>query len=325
MLKLGIIGTGWITVQFVEAAEATGEYELTAIYSRHEEAAQSFASKTHQAAIYTDMTAFLASSLDVVYVASPNSLHASQTIAALKAGKHVVCEKPLVTHPSQLKAIQAALDENPHVMVFEAARHIYDPNFKVIADYVQQHQVTGATLAYMKYSSRFDAYLAGKNPNVFSPKFGGGALMDLGVYLVYAALGWFGQPTSATYQAHLLKSGVDGDGVMRFEYPAFGVTLITGKNSNYFAPSELFFGKKTLQLDTPGELNGLKEVGEVTRDLSVPHDDNPMHDEVLYFAHALNTHDRAAFAGKWQLAQQVHQLMGSMRAQTAIHFDDDPE
>ena len=326
MLKLGVIGTSWITAQFITAAHRTGMYRLTAVYSRHAETAQHFIAESAPAQAYTDMEAFLGSDIDVVYVASPNSLHAAQTIAALSAGKHVIVEKPMVTHPSQLAKLEEALAAHPDLMVFEAARHIYDPNFHAVTDYIAHHPVTGATLAYMKYSSKYDDYLAGKQPNIFTTKPAGGALMDLGVYLVYAAVGWFGGPTTATYQPHMLASGVDGDGVMRFDYPDFGVTLVTGKTTNHFAPSEIYFGRTTLQTDTPGELNYLKLISAGQRtDITAAQHDNPMVSEARFFAEAITKNDRAAFDRQWALAKQVHTLMGQMRAATPIHFDSDPD
>ncbi|WP_179396310.1 Gfo/Idh/MocA family protein [Lacticaseibacillus absianus] len=324
-MKLGIIGTNWITAQFVEAATATGQYTLAAVYSRRAATAEAFIASTAPATAYTDMAAFLASDVEVVYIASPNGLHAEQTVAAVNAGKHVIVEKPMVTHPSQLAAIEAAKAAHPGVFVFEAARHVYDPNFAVIRDFAATHPLSGATLAYAKYSSRYDDYLAGKDPNIFSPRFGGGALMDLGVYLVYAAVAWFGVPTHAVYLPHLLASGVDGDGVARLTYPEFDVTLIAGKAYNSQLVSELYTGRQTLSFDSPGELNRVTLVDDTPHELTRPKDANPMADEVAFFAEAIQTHDTAAEAAQWALAKQVHTVMGQLRASTAIHFANDPE
>lgn len=64
----------------------------------------------------------------------------------------------------------------------------------------------------MKYSSRYDQVLAGEVPNIFSTRFSGGALMDLGVYLVYATIGWFGMPSEVHYFPRKISTGVDGLG-----------------------------------------------------------------------------------------------------------------
>ncbi|WP_125706355.1 Gfo/Idh/MocA family protein [Lacticaseibacillus daqingensis] len=324
-MKLGIIGTNWITEQFIAAATATGQYTLAAVYSRHLETAQAFVAKVGSAAVFTDMAAFLASDLDVVYIASPNGLHASQTAAAVTAGKHVIVEKPMVTHPSQLAMIEAAKAAHPDVLVFEAARHLYDPNFAVVQDFAATHTLSGATLVYAKYSSRYDDYLAGKDPNIFAPRFGGGALMDLGVYLVYAAVAWFGVPTRAVYLPHVLASGVDGDGVARLSYPDFDVTLIAGKTFNSELASEIYTGRETLTFDSPGELNRVTLVGPQPRDLTQAKDANPMADEARVFAQAIQTGDQALAAKQWALAKQVHTVMGQLRAGTDIRFGNDPE
>ena len=92
MLKLGIIGTSAISHSFLAATKETGHYELRAIYSRTLEKASSFAQPYGQVAFYDDLIAFLDSDLDVIYIASPNSLHYPQAKLALLAKKHVILE-----------------------------------------------------------------------------------------------------------------------------------------------------------------------------------------------------------------------------------------
>ena len=75
MLKLGIIGTGAISHHFIEAAHASGEYQLVAVYSRKLETAASFASRYENIQLFDQLEDFFKSSFDVVYIASPNSLH----------------------------------------------------------------------------------------------------------------------------------------------------------------------------------------------------------------------------------------------------------
>jgi len=327
MLKLGIIGTGWISAQFVDAAHQTNRYEVSAIYSRHEETAADFAQQIKaQATLYTDLDAFFAADFDVVYIASPNSLHAQQAVMALAAGKSAIVEKPLITHPQQLDALRDVLASHPDLFLFEAARHLYEENFAVIDEFVQQHPISGATLSYKKYSSKYDAYIDGKTPNVFSPQFAGGALMDLGVYLVYAAVKWFGMPDTANYRAHLLDSGVDGDGVMQLQYPHFAVNLITGKTSNSYLASEMYTDKDTLVFDPVGDLKSVTLVsGDSEQNLSRPVLPNPMVAEAEAFGQAIENHDRDFFTKQFALAQQVHTVMGTLRQSAGIVFAGDPE
>ena len=103
---------------------------------------------------------------------------------------------------------------NEHnVYIFEAARNIHESGFKKIADYLPlKDEIIGANFSYMKYSSRYDQVLDGEEPNIFSTHFSGGALMDLGVYLVYAAVAWFGMPKEVHYFPRKISTGVDGLG-----------------------------------------------------------------------------------------------------------------
>ncbi|WP_312066723.1 Gfo/Idh/MocA family protein, partial [Leuconostoc lactis] len=95
MIKLGTIGTNWITKMFIEAALQTGEYELTKVYSRRQAGGEAFVAElglenvdvvTTLSDLYTD--------LDVVYIASPNALHFEQAKVAIQSGVHVIVEKP---------------------------------------------------------------------------------------------------------------------------------------------------------------------------------------------------------------------------------------
>ena len=105
MLKLGIIGTSAISHSFLAAAKETDQYELRAVYSRTLEKARSFTQPYGQVALYDDLIAFLDSDLDVIYIASPNSLHYPQAKLALLAKKHVILEKPAVTTPKEWERV----------------------------------------------------------------------------------------------------------------------------------------------------------------------------------------------------------------------------
>ena len=98
MLKLGVIGTGAISHHFIEAAHASGKYQLVAVYSRKLETAATFASHYENIQLFDQLEVFFKSSFDVVYIASPNSLHFAQAKAALSAGKHVILEKLSLIH-----------------------------------------------------------------------------------------------------------------------------------------------------------------------------------------------------------------------------------
>ncbi|WP_146877670.1 Gfo/Idh/MocA family protein, partial [Escherichia coli] len=120
MIRFAVIGTNWITRQFVEAAHESGKYKLTAVYSRSLEQAQHFANDFSAEHLFTSLEAMAESdAIDAVYIASPNALHFSQTQLFLSHKIHVICEKPLASNLAEVDAAIACAREN-QVVLFEA-------------------------------------------------------------------------------------------------------------------------------------------------------------------------------------------------------------
>jgi predicted dehydrogenase len=175
MINLGIIGTNWITDQFVQAAHETGKYRLAAVYSRRLDTAQKFGEKYGDVEYATDLDTFFGlEHVNTVYIASPNSLHFEQAKQGILAGKNVIVEKPAFSTPTEMDEI-IELANQKRVFFFEAARNIHEKSFKTIADFLpSKDQIIGADFSFMKYSSRYDQVLDGGEPNIFSPHFSGG-------------------------------------------------------------------------------------------------------------------------------------------------------
>lgn len=325
MLGLGTIGTSFITPEFIDAALGSGRYQLARIYSRHESSARKLAAQYDQPAITTDLAElFNDEAVDVVYVASPNSLHYEQAKAALTAGKHVIIEKPIVQSAAELEDL-LAIGKEKGLLVVEAARHVFEPNFQLVKQRLAAKGETpwGATLSYAKYSSRIDDFFAGKVPNIFSKTFAGGALNDLGIYLVYAGVAWFGAPQKATYAPQHLANGVDGSGMITLTYPTFNVYLHVAKNYTTYDPAEIYFGKETWRLNhiqmidesakiihKNGEESPL-ELGAVA--------ENTMGNEAQAFATFIEEANdpavQAEYAAFHTLMRQVMQVMDELRSQ----------
>lgn len=132
MIRFAVIGTNWITRQFVEAAHESGKYKLTAVYSRSLEQAQHFANDFSVEHLFTSLEAMAESdAIDAVYIASPNALHFSQTQLFLSHKIHVICEKPLASNLAEVDAAIACAREN-QVVLFEAFKTAYLPNFHLL-------------------------------------------------------------------------------------------------------------------------------------------------------------------------------------------------
>ena len=322
MLKLGIIGTGVISHHFIEAAHTSGKYQLVAVYSRKLETAANFASRYQDIQLFDQVEDFLKSSFDMVYIASPNSLHFAQAKAALCAGKHVILEKPAVTQPQEwLDLVQIA--KKNHCFILEAARNYHEKAFTTIKNFLADKQILGADFNYAKYSSKMPDLLAGQTPNVFSDRFAGGALMDLGIYPIYAAVCLFGKAEDATYQGQQLDNSIDlnGDGILF--YPDFQVHIKSGKNITSNLPCEIYTTDGTLTLNTIEHIRSAIFTDHKGNDIHLPIQQAPhtMIEEVVAFANMIKEPDQSLYQDWLEDASSVHELLYTMRQTAGIRFE----
>jgi predicted dehydrogenase len=112
-LGIGVIGTGWVAGAHVDNFKRVAGTEMVAVCSRKLESAKRFLAEKQleHAAPYEDLARFLAHpGLDVVVIATPHPNHPAETIAAAKAGKHIVVEKPVALDPANLRKMVAAVN-----------------------------------------------------------------------------------------------------------------------------------------------------------------------------------------------------------------------
>ena len=114
MLKLGIIGTHIITDQMLDAAKTTGRYQLTTVYSRTLDRAKQFGKPYGATGFYDSLEDFFdEGDFDVVYIASPNSLHYEQVRLAIENDKFIIVEKPAFVNPEEFSGIESLLHAHP--------------------------------------------------------------------------------------------------------------------------------------------------------------------------------------------------------------------
>lgn len=240
MVRFGVVGTNWITERFLKAALQAEDFQLTAVYSRTEEKAKEFAGKYGVKSTFTDLQTMAASGeIDAVYIASPNSLHAEQSILFMKNNVHVLCEKPIASNTKELTSMIAAAREN-NVLLMEALKSSFMPNFLAVKENLHKiGKVRRYFASYCQYSSRYDAYRQGTVLNAFNPDFSNGSLMDIGIYCVYPLVALFGKPEEIKAAGYNLESGVDGEGSMVLKYPDMDAVIMYSKITDSSLPAEI--------------------------------------------------------------------------------------
>lgn len=285
-VRFAIVGTNFITDQFLQAAKEDDRFELSAVYSRTDERAKEYAAKYNVEHTFTDLQSLAESDcIDAVYIASPNSLHCEQTLLFLQNKKHVLCEKPFATNANEAKMmIETA--KKYGVLVMEAMKLPTFPSFQELKKQIHKiGQVRKFIMVHCQYSSRYDAYLRGEVLNAFKPEFSNGALMDIGVYTVAPIVHLFGRPKSIKANAFMLESGVDGEGSILLHYGDIEGTCVYSKISNTYLPSEIQGEKGSIVI------NQLKNFHSVTiryhdgsyEEIAVPHAEHDLCYEISEF------------------------------------------
>lgn len=325
MINFGTVGTGWVTSSFIEAAMLSKEFRLTGVYSREEEKAEILADTYNAMNVFTDIEKMAGNdNIDVVYIASPNSLHFEQALLFLKNKKHVICEKPIFSNTFELAEAFKIAEENG-VFLFEAIRNIHTPNFKTLKEKLPMvGEIRSAILPYIKYSSRYDLFLQGDEPNIFSAAYAGGALVDLGVYPLYLAVGLFGAPKKATYHPVILRTGVDGSGTLVLEYEEFVCTILCSKLSHSTILCEIHGEEGTFVLDDAAPISQIEFFDSHTKEskiLSVPLEEKDMVYECKNIANIISTNNQKEYQELRALSEIVLKITEESRRQNNIIFD----
>lgn len=229
-MKLGILGTGKIVQELLQvyAGLPVEKTYLLATERSREKAAQ-MAQTYGLDGVFTDYDALLAGDIDTVYVALPNHLHFAYTKKALERGKDVILEKPAASNLRELETLFAIAQQRGRILI-EAMTVHHLPGIALLKEALTGiGEVKLASLCYCQYSSRYDDFRMGKIHPVFDPEKSGGALYDLNVYNLHAALALFGMPRSVRYDANV-ERGIDVGGVLLLDYGSFKVVCTGAKD-----------------------------------------------------------------------------------------------
>ena len=317
-IRIGTIGTGKIVRRFLAGIAKCPLIEYQAVYSRSEEKAKNFAAEYGVEKYYTTLEGLAQDpDIDGVYIASPNFLHCEQAVFLMEHGKHVLVEKPVASNERELERMQQAAQRN-HVVFLEAMRSIFAPGYQVIQENLPKlGQIRRATLQYCQYSSRYDNFKKGIIENAFKPELSNGALMDIGVYCVYALVMLFGMPDKIQAQGVFLENGVDGAGTIICIYPDKQAELIYSKITDSSSPSQIQGEKANMLISEVGRVQELTicyRNGE-TEQISIDLDPDDMVYEAGIWADCILNHKETKAYDQYsrmemKLMDEARKLMG---------------
>ncbi len=214
-IRLGVLSTARINELVLPAAQASEDIELTAVASRQLARAQEFATEHGIPRAYGSYEELLADAdLDAIYIPLPNHLHAEWSERGLRAGKHVLCEKPLARSRAEAEHAFDVAAESGRILA-EGFMYLHHPQTLRIRSLVGSGAI--GALRLIRAAQSFTVTAA--DDVRLSGEMEGGALMDVGCYCVHLARFLAGEPIRVYGEQRVNDDGVDltFSGVMRFD------------------------------------------------------------------------------------------------------------
>ena len=205
-VRWGILGTGKIARAFATALQDVPDAVLAGVASRSRDKAEAFAAEFHAGAAYGSYEALAAaSSIDLVYVATPHPQHLDNALLALGAGKGVLVEKPFTMNAREAGTVIAAARAKG-LFLMEAMWTRFMPALAEVKRLIAAGEIgeVRQVVADFGFTATF-----GPEHRVFNPELGGGALLDLGIYPLSIAASLLGPVVDVKAQATLGPTGVD--------------------------------------------------------------------------------------------------------------------
>jgi predicted dehydrogenase len=200
-LRIALIGCGAITEQYyAPALQEAGKHtslEVTALFDPAQQRLDAVEPSFPRATPLTEFEALIAARPDLAIVASPPKFHAAQTIALLRAGVHVLCEKPLACTLDEANQMVAAAQTADRLLAVGLFRRFF-PALQTIKALVAGGALGAPTSFHFAEGGAFNWPAA--SASFFQKQHSqGGVLLDLGVHLLDLSCWWFGAPASITY------------------------------------------------------------------------------------------------------------------------------
>ena len=225
-IKWGIAGLGNIARKFAGDLKGVPQAELVAVASSDIDRAKTFHSEFDGQKAYDNYEdLYRDPEIEVIYIASLNQNHKAMSMAALQAGKGVLCEKPLGLNTKEMQEM-IALAQKQNCFLMEALWSRFKPAIRKVKQWVEEGQIGDPKFLYAEFS--FYRLNIDSSHRLMDPKKGGGVLLDIGVYPLFLAYIILGKPKYIAAQSLFANTGVDVQTSMILQYENAQAVLYCG-------------------------------------------------------------------------------------------------
>ena len=318
--KWGILGTGGIARAFAKDLSYLQGHRVAAVGSRTSASAAEFASEFPGATGYGSYEELVAADVDAVYVATPHTFHAENSLLALNAGKPVLCEKPFTINAKEARAVIDRAHELK-LPLLEAIWTRFLPHIQQVREIIKSGVLGEIHTVIADHGQFLPEEIA---PRLWRPELGGGALLDLGIYPITLAHLVLGAPQSFTVSATLTDEKVDNQISMIFDYPQGAQALLSATMLNRTAISGVISGSKArLEMDgfffVPTTMRLISRDGQV-QTFPNNYQGHGLREEAVEFARMVRANELESPLAPHATSLEIMELMDAIREKIGVTY-----
>ena len=319
----GILGLGRIAHKFARDLTLVKGAVLQAVASSSQERADAFA-KEHKAntAYGKYESLYLDPLIQVVYIASVHVDHAPQSLAALEAGKAVLCEKPMGINAQEVKAMMA-LAKAKKVFLMEAFWTRFNPAMLEVKRQIEQGRI--GDLRHVQASFAMPRWNDDPSGRLLNLTKGGGSLLDIGVYPVFLAYLLLGKPNKILATANFNDQGTETQSSIIFSYPKTHAQLYSSLTHPFTMEAKIYGEKGELTIaPTWHESEALSwKIGDTITQEQFPKKGKGYVHEIEEVHHCLN--NNMLESEQWSLKDSLNliELMDQIRKKVGVVYSQD--
>lgn len=316
----GIIGLGNIATSFARDLALVDGGRLIGVASRSIEKAEAFADQfkpKYQFGSYQEL--FECKEVDVVYIATPHTLHADLSIMAMNMGKNVLCEKPFGINSLEVTKMIAAAEKNG-VFLMEAMWSRFNPSIKKVKQLISEGVI--GDVGYLHANFAFYGLNRSEEGRLLNRALAGGSLLDIGIYPIFLAYFILGIPESISAVSNFYKTGVEVQTSMIFKYPEAQAILYSGLNSGSDMKAEIAGSEGSLFLHSrwhQAQGYSLEKEGELQH-FKLPTTGKGYAHEIMEVHDCLNSNQKESRLWSLDDSRNLMSIMDEIRKQCSISF-----
>ncbi len=320
IIRWGILGCGKIAHKFAQDLLAVPNAKLEAVASRNQQKSRVFGMRYHSNKYYDSyLELCLDATIDVIYIATPHVFHYEQTLMCLNHQKAVLCEKPFAMNATQVAEMIAAAKRN-NIFLMEAMWTFFLPHYQYVLNLIQSKELGEITKLKADFGYRFDF---DPESRIYNKKLGGGSLLDIGIYPVFAALSLIGFPDAIEAKAKMSRTGVDENCSIEFSYKnGTKAELFSSVIEETKTEAIITFEKGTIRIHSrfhePSKLTIITENGQIEKLFEIQ--TNGYSFEAGHVTELLLSHKKESSMMTFKKSLELIQLLDIIRSKIGLAY-----